>query len=277
MGHDPAMSPAALIGPLTELAIAAGLAITGIASGDIGLREKADHSPLTAADLAADAIIAEGLGRIAPGIPVISEETVEHAPKAGDRFFLVDPLDGTREFAAGRDEYTVNIALIVDGLPSLGIVAAPARQVLWRGIPGSGVERIETDKAGAIRTRASVHARKRASGPWIAAVSRSHQDAATKAFLAGIGEVRQVVAGSALKLCLVAEGAADVYPRLGPTSEWDVAAGHALVEAAGGCVRRPDGGRLRYGGLKPGFRVDGFVAWGDPEAAPPVIETGGAR
>lgn len=259
--------PVALIEPLTALAIAAGQVIVDIARGDLGVRAKADQSPLTAADLAADRVIAEGLARLARGMAVISEETVDQAEAPPGAFFLVDPLDGTREFVAGRDEYTVNIALIVEGRPALGIVGAPARGTLWRGGPGLGAERLDYAPSGKILRRQAIHARSHGSDAWTATVSRSHPDAATQAFLSRLGNVRQIEAGSALKLCLIAEGEADIYPRFGPTSEWDIAAGHAVVEGAGGYVETPQGGPMIFGNHDQGFKVQGFIAWGDPAAA----------
>ena len=159
-------------------------------------------------------------------------------------FFLIDPLDGTKEFVAGRNEFTVNVALVVKGTPLLGIIGAPALGLIWRGLVGQGAERLATGQGTSRPGAADPHPALPAPGqPWIAAVSRSHGDAATEAFIdAEAGAVRQTL-GSAVKFARVAEGAADIYPRLAPTSEWDIAAGHALVTAAGGKIT--DRGRAR--------------------------------
>ena len=198
-------------------------------------------------------------------------------------FFLIDPLDGTKEFVAGRNEFTVNLALVVKGTPLLGIIGAPALGLIWRGLVGQGAERLATGQgseqggehgigpAQPIRTRPFPPP----GHPWIAAVSRSHGDPVTEAFIdARPGAVRQTL-GSAIKLAKVAEGAVDIYPRLAPTSEWDIAAGHAIVTAAGGKVTDAAGAELRFGqGSQQGsgkgakdFIVPAFIAWGDPAAA----------
>jgi 3'(2'), 5'-bisphosphate nucleotidase len=254
----------ALIEPLTELVARAGAAILAVNRGTMSVDGKADGSPVTEADLAADRVIAEGLARLLPEVPSLSEERSHLAklPAAGS-FFLIDPLDGTKEFLAGRDEFTVNLALVTDGVPLLGIVGAPALGLIWRGLVGRGAERL-TVAGGAepIRTRPFPRPPK----PRIAAVSRSHSERRTEAFIdARPGAVRQV-AGSAIKFCRVAEGGADIYPRLGATCEWDVAAGHALVTAAGGKVTDLSGAPLCFGAGHD-FIVPEFIAWGDPGAA----------
>ena len=258
---------AALIEPLTELVARAGAAILAVDRSTMTRSEKADGSPVTAADLAADRVIARGLARLLPDVPSLSEERSHPArlPTAGS-LFLIDPLDGTKEFLAGRDEFTVNLALLTDGVPLLGIIGAPALGLIWRGLVGRGAERLTMSGAGSttpIHTRPMPPPGK----PWIAAVSRSHGDIRTEAFIdRRPGAVRQV-AGSAIKFCRVAEGGADIYPRLAPTREWDVAAGHAIVTAAGGKVTDSTGAALRFGTGKD-FTVPEFIAWGDPEAAP---------
>jgi 3'(2'), 5'-bisphosphate nucleotidase len=253
--------------PLTEIVAAAGSAILAIDRSRMRVAGKSDGSPVTEADLASDRIIADGLARLAPDIPTLSEErATQGSGRRFETFFLVDPLDGTKEFVAGRDEFTVNLALVSNGTPLLGIVSAPALGLIWRGLVGRGAERLATTRgiaaAEPIRTRPFP----KAGQPWIAAVSRSHGDAATAAFIdARPGAVRKTL-GSAVKFARVAEGAADIYPRLAPTSEWDVAAGHALVTAAGGKVTDPSGGSLRFG-MGADFIVPAFIAWGDPGAA----------
>lgn len=260
---------ARLLDPLTDLVIRAGAAIVAVDRTAMKVDGKQDGSPVTEADFAADRIIGEGLARIAPDIPSLSEERVHLAkPPYRGSFFLIDPLDGTREFVAGRDEFTVNLALVSVGRPLLGIVGAPALGLVWRGLVGRGAERLtvsgtEIRSVEPIRTRPCP-----APGqPWTVAVSRSHGDARTEAFIAGRpGAVRRML-GSAVKFARVAEGAADIYPRLGPTSEWDVAAGHAVVTAAGGKVTDSGGKELAFGLGQKDFIVPEFIAWGDPAAA----------
>jgi 3'(2'), 5'-bisphosphate nucleotidase len=261
---------ALLMQPLTELVIRAGAAIVGINRRAMKIEGKVDGSPVTEADLAADRIIGEGLARLAPDVPALSEERVHLArPPYKGSFFLIDPLDGTKEFVAGRDEFTVNLALVANGTPILGIIGAPALGLIWRGLVGRGAERLTTRDAS-IGVTEPIHTRAlpRRGDPWIAAVSRSHLDRRTEAFIAGRpGVIRQVL-GSAVKFARVAEGGADIYPRLAPTCEWDVAAGHAIVTAAGGKVTDTQGAPLRFGEGGEGFIVPEFIAWGDPAAAP---------
>jgi 3'(2'), 5'-bisphosphate nucleotidase len=200
-------------------------------------------------------------------VQTLSEER-SHLAKLPARasFFLIDPLDGTKEFIAGRDEFTVNLALVTEGVPLLGIVGAPALKLIWRGVVGQGAVRMEI-RDGRIGAAQPIRTRAATRNP-IAAVSRSHADARTDAFIDRLpGAVRQV-AGSAIKFCRVAEGRADVYPRLAPTCEWDVAAGHALVTAAGGTVTDSHGAPLRFGAGVKDFIVPEFIAWGDPAMAP---------
>jgi len=250
----------ALADALTALVARAADAILAIAPTALHTRLKADRSPVTAADEAADAVIAEGLARLLPGLAVVSEESVARAGPLGASFALVDPLDGTKEFVAGRDEYTVNLAIIADGCPIAGFIAAPALGVMFRGIVGHGAERLVRDAAAPV----AIRCRQAPAGGLTATVSRSHLDAATSAFLDSLGVAARMTCGSALKFCRIAEGAADIYPRLSPTSEWDTAAGHAIVVAAGGAVTTPAGAPLRYGAWQQGFAVPGFIAWGDP-------------
>ena len=251
---------AALAAELTALVASAAAAILAIAPAALATRLKADRSPITAADEAADAVIAQGLARLLPGIPVVSEESRDRPVALGETFALVDPLDGTKEFVAGLGEYTVNLAIVTAGEPIAGFIAAPALGLLYRGIAGRGAERLALDPAAvpvAIRVRPVPAAGR------VAAVSRSHLDAATADFLDRVGVAARISCGSALKFCRIAEGAADVYPRLSPTSEWDIAAGHAIVAAAGGLMTAPAGTPLRYGGAQQNFKIPGFVAWGD--------------
>jgi 3'(2'), 5'-bisphosphate nucleotidase len=257
---------AALLAPLTDLVARAGAAILEVDRGAMTVDGKADGSPVTAADLAADRIIAEGLARWLPDVPAISEERLDLAtPPYGASLVLIDPLDGTKEFIAGRNEFTVNIAIVTDGLPLLGIVGVPALGLIWRGVVGRGAERLTVGSDGTVGPSQPVRTRRlpEPGTPWVAAVSRSHGDSRSEAFIAGRpGAIRQVL-GSAVKFGRVAEGAADIYPRLAPTCEWDVAAGHAVVVAAGGKVTDAGGASLRYGGWREGFVIPEFIAWGD--------------
>jgi 3'(2'), 5'-bisphosphate nucleotidase len=259
---------AALLEPLTTVAREAGAAILSVNRQGLKVDGKADGSPVTEADHAADRIIADGLKLIAPEIAAVSEERACDAASPAPRsFFLIDPLDGTKEFLSGRDEFTVNIALVVDGTPLLGIIGAPALGLIWRGVVGRGAQRLVVTAGAA--TAQSIFTRKMpASGePWIAAVSRSHSDARTKAFIDSRRGAMRLQLGSAVKLGRVAEGAVDIYPRLAPTSEWDIAAGHAIVTAAGGLVTDSKGDPLRFGAGGKDFIVPEFIAWGDPSAA----------
>jgi 3'(2'), 5'-bisphosphate nucleotidase len=256
---------AALIAPLTDLVLRAGAAILAVNRRAMKIEGKLDGSPVTEADLAADRIIGDGLAQLIPDIPAVSEERVQEVkPPFRGSFFLIDPLDGTKEFVAGRDEFTVNLALVTDGTPLFGIVGAPALGLVWRGLVGRGAERLRLIGAGRggpepIHTR-PLPAR---GEPWIAAVSRSHGDARSEALIGSRPGAQRLTLGSAVKFGRLAEGAADIYPRLAPTSEWDIAAGHAVVTAAGGKVTDADGAPLRFGEGQNGFIVPGFIAWGD--------------
>ncbi len=259
--------PATLLPRFVAIAAAAGARIVEIRERPHDVTAKSDGSPLTEADLAAEAIIAAGLAREAPGIPVVSEEDAERAtPPAGAAFILVDPLDGTREFLGPTGEFTVNIALVAGGRPVAGVVYAPALGRIWQGAHGlgaqAGVLPAGTDPA-AIAWR-PIHARRRPAEAMTAVASRSHMDPDTKAFLATLPIAEHRSIGSSLKFCLVAEGAADVYPRLAPTMEWDTAAGQAVLEAAGGRVTQPDGSPFGYGKAAGSWRNGPFVAWGAP-------------
>ena len=264
---------AALMQPLTELVVQAGRAILAINRRVMAVTDKSDGSPVTEADLAADRVIHDGLASIAPDIAILSEERVQSctAPYRGS-FFLIDPLDGTKEFVAGRGEYTVNLALVTNGTPLLGIICAPAIDMVWRGVVGRGAERLTIGEAGLgaaqpIRTRQMP----KSGDAWVAAVSRSHGDPRTEAFIHSRPGVIRLPLGSAVKFGKLAEGAADIYPRLAPTSEWDIAAGQAIVTAAGGKVTDEAGAPLRFGERRDGFIVPSFVAWGDPSVAAPIV------
>jgi 3'(2'), 5'-bisphosphate nucleotidase len=259
---------AALMEPLTDLVIRAGAAILGVNRLAMKIEGKTDGSPVTEADLAADRIIGEGLARLVPQVPALSEERA-HLPRPAHNngsFFLIDPLDGTKEFVAGRDEFTVNLALVTGGTPLLGIIGAPALGLIWRGVLGRGAERLTLGE-GRVRVAEPIHTRPlpKRGDPWIVAVSRSHGDGRSEAFIDARPGAIRVKLGSAVKFGRVAEGGADIYPRLAPTSEWDVAAGHAVVTAAGGKLTDAQGADLKFGMGREGFIVPEFIAWGDPE------------
>jgi 3'(2'), 5'-bisphosphate nucleotidase len=271
------LNPARLRGSaltLADIAVVAGAAIMRIYAAPVEAERKADGSPLTAADLAAEAAIAAGLAAAFPGVPVISEEaavTASGLGAAGETFLLVDPLDGTKEFLSRTHEFTVNIAVIAGGRPRAGVVYAPALGRLWLGAVGAGAEVrsiAPTEAPGAVSGvddagGDAIAVRRRPDAALIAVASRSHLDPETQAFLDGlpVGERRSI--GSSLKFCLVAEGQADVYPRFGPTMEWDTAAGQAVLEAAGGRVVLPDGSTpLGYGKAAASYRNGAFIAWG---------------
>jgi len=242
----------------------AGGAIMAVYATDFAVSDKADSSPVTVADQAAEKIILADLGAIAPGVPVVAEESVAagHVPVIADRFFLVDPLDGTREFVSRRDEFTVNIALVEAGQPVLGVVYAPARRELyWGDVRAGKAGHIDADPDGTMPSMGSaIQARQAPAQGLTAVASRSHRTPETDAFLANYSVAEFLSIGSSLKFCLVAAGRADLYPRIGTTMEWDTAAGHAVLAAAGGSVTGLEGEPFSYG--KPGFRNGNFVARG---------------
>jgi 3'(2'), 5'-bisphosphate nucleotidase len=261
---------------LAGIAVAAGAAIMRIYAAPIEAERKADGSPLTAADLAAEAVIAAGLAQGFAGVPVLSEEATEATDGLGahgETFLLVDPLDGTKEFLSRTDEFTVNIAVVAEGRSRAGVVYAPALGRLWLGALGAGAEALDVapDPSGEGVLGAPggpIRVRPRPARDLVAVASRSHLDPETEAFLAGLPVAQRRSIGSSLKFCLVAEGQADVYPRFGPTMEWDTAAGQAVLEAAGGRVTLPPSGGgpggvpLAYGKAAAGYRNGAFIAWG---------------
>ena len=249
---------------LGRIAVAAGQPVLDLFRTGTSVRIKSDASPVTEADLAAEKVILRELRILLPEVPVISEEQTEtHQLVPDEPFVLVDPLDGTREFIAKREEFTINIAVIAKGRPIAGAVYAPALEQLWY----SGTEsfRFEIAPGGDIGQKDQaqpIRVRYPPSGGLFALVSRSHSDPATEAFLAQIRLLDRRPMGSSLKFCRIAEGSADLYVRLGPTHEWDTAAGDAILSAAGGLVADRSGTRLRYGKTESGFRHEGFVASG---------------
>ena len=267
------MTDAELLDALADLAVEAGEAIMAVYGSDFAVDAKSDASPVTRADLEGERIILAGLARLAPEIPVIAEEATTAGAECSvaERFFLVDPLDGTREFVSKNGEFTVNIALIEKGEPILGVVLAPALGRLYVGGRGRGARRIDLADG---RTARAITVRETPSGGLVVVGSRSHGNAETDAWLKKIAVAEFRAAGSSLKFCLLAEGLADVYPRLGRTMEWDTAAGDAVLRAAGGIVLGLDGAPLTYGKRRQASDVDfanpHFVAWANgpsPEAA----------
>ena len=249
---------------LMPIVARAGAAIMRIYGGDFSVQHKADDSPLTQADLESQRIIIEGLERLTPGIPILSEEFAQASweeRRRWDELWVVDPLDGTREFVKRNGEFTVNIALVRGHAPLLGIVAAPALGLSYWGAANLGAySRHHAGPQVRIQTVAP-------QPPWRVVGSRSHASGETAAFLARLGPHVLSGIGSSLKFCLIAEGKADLYPRFGPTSEWDTAAGQAVLEAAGGHVTRLDGRQLRYNCRESLINGD-FVAFSDRRVLP---------
>ena len=247
---------------LLAIAKAAGDAILEIYRQDFAVEHKGDESPLTAADLASHRMIAQGLAELEPDTPLLSEEGADipfEQRRGWSRYWLIDPLDGTREFVKRNGEFTVNIALIEHGVPTLGVVHVPVSGVSYVGIRGEGAWKIDADgNATDIRVDPKHQRPVRVAG------SRSHAGDSLRRFLERLGEHQIVSMGSSLKLCLVAEGNADIYPRLGPTSEWDTAAAQAVVEAAGGRVTDTELQPLRYN-TKESLLNPHFLVFGDQQ------------
>ncbi len=265
------IAPSPFMRQLIDLAHEAGRAVMAIYEKDFGHRLKDDATPVTDADLAAEAVILAGLARIAPDIPVISEEAAAAGAesKTGEKFFLVDPLDGTREFLSRNGEFTINIALIEREEPVAGVVYAPALARMFWGERGHGAGEGSVEPEGAVApdgdTQAAwraIRVRPRPQTGLKVVASRSHRDARTEEWLSTIDVGELVSAGSSLKFCLLAAGEADLYPRFGRTMEWDTAAGHAVLAAAGGRVATEDGAPLTYGKRARGFDNPGFIASG---------------
>jgi 3'(2'), 5'-bisphosphate nucleotidase len=247
--------------PIVEQASAA---IMQIYDGAFAVERKEDNSPLTLADLESQRVIIEGLKRLTPGIPVLSEESAAASwaeRQTWRELWVVDPLDGTREFVKRNGEFTINIALVVQHEPVLGVVSAPAQKVTYWGVAGDGAFTRAHAETRAIHTVAPQH-------PTRVLGSRSHPSPQTAAYLSRLGPHVVSGVGSSLKFCLLAEGKAELYVRFGATSEWDTAAGQAVLEAAGGHVTRMDGHRLRYNCRESLINGD-FVAFSDPKVLPP--------
>ena len=251
---------ARMLEPLLDIAEAAGRCILEIYGTDFSVQQKADHSPVTAADLAAQEVIVRGLKLLTPDLPVLSEESSQipfTERRRWHSYWLVDPLDGTKEFISRNGDFTVNIALVQNHAPVAGVVRIPVEDLSYYGVVGSGAWR---RKRGAAPEPIHVHPLGRR--PVRIVASRSHRGQLLDGYLAKLGSHTTLSRGSALKFCLVAEGSADVYPRLGPTSEWDTAAGHAVLLAAGGHVISLDGTALSYNS-KASLLNPQFIAYAD--------------
>jgi 3'(2'),5'-bisphosphate nucleotidase len=265
------MSGESLLEAMVSAAVAAGGAALEIYQGRFDVQRKADNSPVTAADHAAERVILDRLGAHAPGLAIIAEEQVAQGrvPRVGTEFLLVDPLDGTREFVQRNGEFTVNIALVEAGAPVLGVIFAPAIGALFAGDVAAGKAWHSTQSPGTAlaRERNAIRIRRPPSDGITVVASRSHRTPETDAYLRhyAIGDIVSI--GSSLKFCKVASGEADFYPRLGTTMEWDTAAGHAILVAAGGRVVTGEGAPLTYG--KPGFRNPWFFATSTVDVLPP--------
>jgi 3'(2'), 5'-bisphosphate nucleotidase len=262
---------AAKLSVLEDLALAAGRRIMDICEAGVAAERKADSSPVTEADRAAEKIILDGIRRTFPGVPCVAEEECSEGRMPGDlgeAFFLVDPLDGTKEFINRRADFTVNIALIRRGAPELGVVLAPATRKMYSGRPGKA-EETDVGPDFAVVSRHPVAVRRR-HRPQLIVASRSHRTAETDAYIARFDGAEIVSVGSSLKFCLLASGRADLYPRFGRTMEWDTAAGDAVLRAAGGRTFTLDGKPLLYGKRGQAEDVDFANPWfiadcGDPE------------
>jgi 3'(2'), 5'-bisphosphate nucleotidase len=263
--HAPVLSHSAAIDTLYEAlittAIAAGVVVMDVYDGGFVVENKGDASPVTEADRRAELVILKALSEHAPDIPVIAEEACSEGkiPPVNEAFFLVDPVDGTREFISRNGDFTVNIGLVEAGVPVLGVVYAPARGALYAGRVGKGAEKLLI-AGGAIVARAPISVTEPAVTPPRILASRSHRTPETDDFIAHYPGASLVAAGSSLKFCLMAAGEADLYPRMGPTMQWDTAAGDAVLRAAGGLVETVEGAPLRYG---PG-PARGVAAYANP-------------
>jgi len=260
---------------LIALALAAGREINAVRAAGFETQTKLDGSIVTLADQRAEAIIEAGLRELAPHVPMIGEEASAEGriPECGDAFFLVDPLDGTKGFAKGGDQFTVNIALIEACAPVMGVVYAPATGELYAGEPGRALAGQCDPQTASLRAPlAPIAAQAGAPAQWrIVASENSGRDATTAAFIAKLNGA-PTHASSSIKFCRIATGAADLYPRFGDVCEWDAAAGHAILSAAGGGVMNLDGAPLRYGDRAGHFRIHGFIAFANPAAASAALQ-----
>jgi 3'(2'), 5'-bisphosphate nucleotidase len=252
--------PDSLARALAQLAADAGRVVMEVYATDFEVRRKDDWSPVSDADERAEALLIPGVERLLPGVPIVAEETVssEGLPEYAHEFVLIDPVDGTRDFVNRTGDFTVNVALVRDNRPVAGVVYAPAKQRMFVG--GTTAGAADVVPGADVGDLTPLRTREYPAEGLVAVASRSHLDLETREFLEDVRPAATVSAGSSLKFCLVAAAEADVYPRFGPTMEWDTAAGHAVLAAAGGTVVHPDGSPFGY--RKPGLRNGPFVAWG---------------
>ena len=245
----------------------AAIKVMEVYNSDFDTHGKADRSPVTDADELAEAIILDELEKLVPGVPVLAEESFSAGlrPNTDSAFILVDPVDGTKEFINKNGEFTINIALVEDRVPTAGCVYAPARERIFVGGDKAWAGPLKPGGTVNPDTLEPIATRKAPDGGKTAVMSRSHADEKTVAFADSVGVTEKVSAGSSLKFCLVAEGSADVYPRFGPTCEWDTGAGHAVLKAAGGDVLTPEGEPFLYGKSETDYLNGAFVAWGRPD------------
>jgi 3'(2'), 5'-bisphosphate nucleotidase len=260
--------PSPVLLQLAELALRAGAEVMSVYGKDFAASAKKDSTPVTEADLRSERVILEGLARLDSATPVISEEAAAAGsiPETAERFYLVDPLDGTKEFISRNGEFTINIALIEAGVPIMGVVLAPALERMFIGEKSAGAAE-STTSVGEMAWR-PIEVRKKAPPRLAVVASRSHRDERTDAFLDSLGPHNLVSAGSSLKFCLLAAGEADLYPRFGRTMEWDTAAGHAVLLAAGGIVVTETGEVLTYGKTARGYDNPAFIAASGPKLLP---------
>ncbi|MEF2074943.1 3'(2'),5'-bisphosphate nucleotidase CysQ [Consotaella sp. CSK11QG-6] len=267
---------------LVDIALAGGHEVMTVYKEGGTVEDKADGSPVTEADVRCEAVILKGLEGLAPGVPVVAEEAASagRVPQTCERFFLVDPLDGTKEFINRNGEFTVNIALVEAGVPVAGIVYAPALGLLYLGSRAGGAFKAEVAADGRLGPKQPIAVRPTPERI-VAVGSRNHGSAETAEWLRRFDVERFASRGSSLKFCLVAEGEADVYPRLGRTMEWDTAAGDAVLRAAGGTVTTLGGAPLAYGKRDQvgdsDFANPWFVAWGDPDLSTQAVPSTGPR
>ncbi|MET0182094.1 MAG: 3'(2'),5'-bisphosphate nucleotidase CysQ [Caulobacterales bacterium] len=257
------------ISDLIQLTLDAGREVMAVHDAGFEAIKKEDGSPVTIADQRAEAVIEAGLQRLAPGVPMLGEESTSEGriPELGDLFWCVDPIDGTKDFIeGGTGEFTVNIALVENGVPIIGIVLAPATGALYAGSE-AGAFYAQADARSAKLISELKPIRTQSASVWRIIGSRRHgKGGGMDKFCEAIGAHERIAASSSIKFCKLAEGAADLYPRFGPVSEWDAAAGHAVLIAAGGGVMLTDGGPMMYGNVKSKFLIDGFVAYSRSEA-----------
>lgn len=254
---------------LIQLALDAGREVMAVKDAGFEAIDKADGSPVTIADQRAEAVIEAGLAKLSPGLAMLGEEATSEGrvPQLGAQFFCVDPIDGTKDFVEGETgEFTVNIALVEDGLPTMGVVLAPATGALYAGEPGRALKAIANARKAALAS-ALAPIRVTRAGPWrVIASRRSGANVATDRFQEALGEHVRLQSSSSIKFCRLAEGDADLYPRFGNVREWDAAAGHAVLLAAGGGIMTTEGAPLTYGNTGKKFLIEGFIAYAGEES-----------